>query len=229
MTRARANRWLEGPDQGWHADAVTGRDPETEPETGLGALLARGFSSFDRPDPSLDPFLDAFGAVATRFGVGRTRMQDLANELGMDRTTVFRNAGRMDTIIERYMAREVHGFFEALVSNVPTDLDGPSTVVELVATAIERAQSHPVLAKALADEPQLVASLSTTHLGPLLDHVHEVIATGLALFAGIGQIGSIDTEAVADWIARFGVTAVLEPLPDVRATLGAVLTPLLAP
>ncbi len=193
----------------------------------IGALFTGGFSAFDRPDPSLDPYLDAFARAVTRFGVARTRMQDIAAEVGVDRTTVFRNAGSMDTIVETYLAREVHGFFDALLGDMPSDLDGPELVIEIVARAIERARAHPVLAKAIADEPDLVARLAYANLGSLIDHVREVVATGLSLLAGIGLVADVDGEVVGDWIARVGITSIVEGPDDPRPSLQAVLAPLL--
>lgn len=193
----------------------------------IGPLLTGSFSAIDRPDPALDPYLDGFAAAVMRFGVTRTRMQDVAAEVGVDRTTVFRKAGSLDRLIQSYLAREVHRFFDALLTDVPVDLDGPDLVVEMVASAIERAQAHPVLAKALADEPDLVARLALLNLSALVGHVREVVATGLSLLSGIGLTSEVDGEVVADWIARFGITAVADPPHDARASLRTMLVPLL--
>lgn len=204
---------------------TTADTPASEFE--LGSLFAGGFSAFERPDAALDPYLDAFGAVVQRFGIGRTRMQDIAGELGVDRTTVFRNAGPMDQIIQTYLAREVHRFFDGLLGDFPTDLDGPDLFIEVVASSIERAQAHPVLAKAIADEPDLVARLAYANLGGLIGHVREVVATGLSLLSDLGMVARVDGDVLGEWVARVGLTALVEPPPDLRHSLRTVLEPLL--
>ncbi len=196
--------------------------------TELGTLLAGGLASLVRPDPALDPYLDAFAVAVQRFGVGRTRMQDIAAEVGVDRTTVFRNAGSMDRLVETYLAREVHRFFDALLDDVPVGAAGVELVVEVVVRAVERARAHPVLAKAIADEPDLLARLAYANLGMLIAHVRTVVSTGLSLLAGLGLVPPVDGDVIGDWVARVGITAIVEPPADLRATLHAVLAPMFA-
>ncbi len=193
-----------------------------------GLIQLPGDDRFPRPDPALDPYLDAFEQVVQRFGLRRVTAQDIAKEAGVDRTTVFRNVGRLDELSRMYIAREVHRFIDGLLASIPEGLDGPGTIVELVAVAIERAQAHPVLAKVLADEPDVIGELLPQYLDVLLAQVVGALAPGLALARGIGFIADVDPDAVASWIARFGLTTLVAPAEQpLRTMLDAVLRPLL--
>ena len=183
--------------------------------SGPAALFGSPTGALAPPDPALDPYLDAFGRVVLRFGITRTRMQDVAKEARVDRTTVFRNVGPMEQLVQAYLAREVHRFLDETLTSLPLELGGVELMVEVVATALERARAHPVLAKAIED---------------LLEQVVAVIAPGLAMLAGIGFVAPVDADATAQWIARFGLTCLLVPPPgDLRDTVAAVLRPVLTP
>jgi len=183
-----------------------------------------------RPEAAMDPYLDAFGRVALRFGVRRTRVQDVAREARVDRTTVFRNVGSMDDVLRLYIVREVHRFLDTTLASIPVGLDGPPLVVEVIARSIELAHAHPVLNKAIEDEPELVAALITDRLAPVLDQIVAVLAPGLALLSSFGTVAPVDADALSQWIARFGLSTVLvRPPGDLRATLATVLVPVLTP
>lgn len=188
-------------------------------------------AGFQRSDPNLDPYLDAFERVVQRFGFRRTTGQDIAKEAGVDRTTVFRNIGRLENLHRLYVARELHRFIDGVAGSIPQGLDGPGSVIEVVAVAIERASVHPVLAKVLVDEPDMVGQLLPEYLGAILGQVVAALSPGLALAQAAGLIRpDLDPQAVAQWIARFGVSTLVAPTGEpLRAVLEGVLRPLLLP
>ncbi len=202
--------------------------PEAAPGSHpLGIMLG---GRFPPPDESLDPYLDAFERAAVRFGVRRVTGTDVAREAGVDRTTVFRNVGTMDDLHRKYVTRELHGFITLVIARIPEGMDGPSTVVELVATAIEIASRHPVLAKVLADEQDFLGQLIPPFLPMILEQVSAALAPGLEMAASVGLIAAVPAEPLADWIARFGVTVLVAPPTEpLRDVLGPVLRPLLEP
>jgi AcrR family transcriptional regulator len=185
---------------------------------------------FPPPDAALDPYLDAFERAAVRFGVRRVTGTDVAREAGVDRTTVFRNVGTMDDLHREYVTREVHRFISGVVSQIPEGLDGPSTVVEIVAVAIEAATQHPVLSKVLNDEQDYLGQLIPPFLPMILEQVSAALAPGLEMASSVGLIAGVPAESLADWIARFGVTVLVAPPEEpLRELLGEVLIPLLEP
>jgi AcrR family transcriptional regulator len=194
----------------------------------LGQLpgLAAGLPA---PPPSLDPFLDAASTCFARHGVRRTSVQDIARELKVDRTTVYRQVGNVDRIVLLLMARELHRLIEALPESV-LGLEGPEVVVDVMATVIAFGRNHPVLAKVVADEPELIGPFLVTDAPPMLDAIAALLAPILQAAMDAGELARRDPRAVAQMLVRLCLSCLLAPPPgDVAATLSQLLVPALTP
>src|SRR5689334_6587328 len=93
--------------------------------------LARGLPA--PPPASLDVYLDAAARCFARYGVQRTSVQDVAQELRVNRTTVYRQVGNVESMVRLLSAREIHRLLAALAQHARQHLT-PSDVVELIAT-----------------------------------------------------------------------------------------------
>lgn len=181
------------------------------------------------PPESLDPVLDAAARCFARHGVRRTSVQDIARELRVDRTTVYRQAGTVDRIVRLLMARELHRLLEALPDSV-LDLQGPDVIVDLVATVVSFGRNHPVLAKVLADEPELIGPFLVTDAPALLDQIAALIAPVLDAAMTGGELARRDPLALAQLLVRLCLSHLLAPPPgDLRAVLAELLVPALTP
>jgi len=60
-------------------------------------------------------------------------VQDIARELRVDRTTVYRQVGNVERIMRLLMARELHRLLEALPDSL-LGLQGPAVIVDVLAT-----------------------------------------------------------------------------------------------
>src|SRR3546814_18879186 len=58
------------------------------------------------PAVELDPYLDAAARCFTRFGITRTRVPDVAAEVGVSRVTVYRPVGTVERSEERRVGTE---------------------------------------------------------------------------------------------------------------------------
>jgi AcrR family transcriptional regulator len=194
----------------------------------LGQLpgLAAGLPA---PPPSLDPFLDAASTCFARHGVRRTSVQDIARELKVDRTTVYRQVGNVDRIVLLLMARELHRLIEALPESV-LGLEGPEVIVDVMATVIAFGRNHPVLAKVVADEPELIGPFLVTDAPPMLDAIAALIAPILQAAMDARELAPRDPLAVAQMLVRLCLSCLLAPPPgEVAATLSQLLVPALTP
>lgn len=194
----------------------------------LGQLpgLAAGLPA---PPPALDPFLDAASACFARHGVRRTSVQDIARELKVDRTTVYRQVGNVDRIVLLLMARELQRLIEALPDSVQ-GLEGPEVVVDLVATVVAFGRNHPVLAKVLADEPELIGPFLVTDAPPMLDAIAALITPILQAAMDGGELARRDPAALAQMLVRLCLSCLLAPPPgDLASTLSVLLVPALTP
>src|SRR3546814_393937 len=66
------------------------------------------------PAVELDPYLDAAARCFTRFGITRTRVPDVAAEVGVSRVTVYRQVGTVEDMARLLLARAMHRILTAL-------------------------------------------------------------------------------------------------------------------
>ncbi len=181
------------------------------------------------PPESLDPFLDAATTCFGRHGVRRTSVQDIARELRVDRTTVYRQVGNVDRIVRQLMARELHRLLEALPASL-LELQGPAVIVDVMATVVAYGRNHPVLAKVVADEPELIGPFLVTEAPEMLDRIASLIAPVLAAAMDAGEVARRDPDAVAQLLVRLCLSLLLAPTPgDPAAVLAELLVPALTP
>lgn len=196
----------------------------TDAPAGLALEVRRLVASLPPAPPvGLDRHLDAAARCFSRYGLSRTTVADVARELRVTRATVYRRAGPIDHLARQLFTRELHRLLAELSGHLDGGRDA-GAVVEVVAVVVDRARSHPVLAKMLADEPELARSL----LMGRLDEVIELAAPLLEpLLGNVTHERSVDARAVSELLARLAVSLVLVPVDDVHAFLGATLRPLL--
>ncbi|MGI5129624.1 TetR/AcrR family transcriptional regulator [Pseudonocardia sp. CA-107938] len=181
------------------------------------------------PPAALDPYLDATARCFVRYGVRRTSVPDVAQELGVNRTTVYRQVGTIEQAAMLLLIRDAHRLLTALPGWVDGPV-GPGTVVDLVATVVRRAREHPVLAKVLADEPDLVGTYVTRDSAALIELVTGQLRPLLEEAAASGAIARRDPVILAEWLVRNTVSLILTPPPvELEQYLGEILLPALAP
>ena len=175
------------------------------------------------PPDGLDRHLDAAARCFSRYGVSRTTVVDVARELRVTRATVYRRAGPIEHLARQLFTRELHRLLTELSGHLEGRRDADA-VVEVVAVVVDRARSHPVLAKMLADEPELARSL-------LMGRLDEVIGLAVPLLEPlVGTVTdeeTVDARVVSELMARLAVSLVLVPVDDAQAFIAAALRPLL--
>lgn len=181
------------------------------------------------PPGELDPYLDGAAACFARHGIGRTSVPDIAREVGTSRTTVYRQVGTVDGAARLLLARELH----RLLIQLPAVLEGatgPETVTRLLAAVIRFAWQHPVLAKVLADEPNLVVPFVTGDFPELVARVSAIAAPLLKRAMTARLIRQRDPVLLADFLVRITISLVLAPPPTgLGAFLDLAVLPALAP
>lgn len=181
------------------------------------------------PSPQLDPFLDAASRCFARFGIRRTSVQDVARELGVDRTTVYRQVGTVPQMVRLLAARDMHRIVSSLPDRVPVPF-GPESLVESMVMVIDEARAHPVLSKVLHDDPDSITLSSLAELTPVLARTATTLGPMLGLVMTSGAIARRDPDVLAEWLVRLVVTLVLvPPIGDLRRFLSEILLPALDP
>jgi AcrR family transcriptional regulator len=179
--------------------------------------------------PMLDPVLDAAVACLSRHGVAKTTLSDIAREMGVAPSTVYRKVGSVDNAALLVFAREAQRFLDRIPS-VMAQATGPGVVTSLMADAITTLTSHPVAAKVLHDEGDWMGRMVTRQLDALLEQGVEIAAPLLSLAMAGGLIREQDPTKLAHWLLRTGLAAVVAPPPgELLESLNEFLMPVLAP
>jgi AcrR family transcriptional regulator len=181
------------------------------------------------PDPSLDPFLDAAARCFARHGISRTSVQDIAADLKVNRATVYRQVGNVDSVVRLLLARDLNRLLGTLPVLLATPL-GPNTIVALIDGVVVFAREHPVLAKVLRDEPELIGPFLVADHDELVGRITAAVAPLLAVAMDAGWLARRDAVVVADWLVRLTISLVLAPPSgSLPAFLGELLLPALTP
>jgi AcrR family transcriptional regulator len=180
------------------------------------------------PDPALDPVLDAASECLARHGISKTTLSDIAREMGVAPSTVYRKVGSVDNVTMLVFAREAQRFLERIPATM-TAATGPQAITQLMADAITTLADHPVAAKVLRDEGDWMGRMVTRQLDHLLAQGVEIAAPLLAAAMAAGVVRTQDAELLAHWLLRIALAALVAPPPgDLRASLDELLLPVLA-
>jgi AcrR family transcriptional regulator len=204
--------------------AATGR--ASDPPAPVRLLWA----SLPPPPPApLDAYLDAAARCFARHGVGRTSLPDIARELGVSRTTVYRRAGSIEGLASLLLARELHALL-ATLPDIADSIQSPRTLAHLLAGVVQFFREHPVLAKVLDDEPELIGAFLAQQLPSVIEQVRVASEPLLTVAMEVGVIRRCDPSGMAELLVRVLVTCIIAPpASDVRAFLEQTLVPLLEP
>lgn len=192
----------------------------------LGALLER---LPERPSSELDRALDATATCLARHGLARTSMTDLAKEMGVARSTLYRSFSSVEEAAWALLARESWRFFDAFGTLVASGEGGPEAVVALAAEFVRFTSTHPVMARLLHDEPEFVGRVVTHHFSALVDTAAAVVTPLVSAAMDAGTIRRRDPARLAQWMGRVVAICILAPPgEDLDGLLQEMLLPLLS-
>jgi AcrR family transcriptional regulator len=182
-----------------------------------------------RPPAVLDKLLDATEQAVARYGVRRTSMTDLARELGVARTTLYRQVTSVEEALALVASRQVYRFLDRLVQLVLTPAAaGPDAFMGVIVDAIAFTREHPVVRRVLEDEPEIVGAVVTRDLEPFAAQVAEALQPVLAGAMDAGLVRRADPQLAAEWLVRVAAVLIVLPAPgDLGTLLDYALRPVL--
>ena len=184
-----------------------------------------------RPGPELDGLLDAVERCLARYGVKRTSMTDIARELGVARTTLYRQVASIEEALALMSSRRFHRFLDELVELSSAGLTA-ETFVQAIVRTVRSALSDPVAQRVLHDEPELIGQyLANGSLAALAGQIADLLAPVLRAAMNARLLRPSDPTAAAGWIVRIVLALGAVPPPDaaLEDTVRFVLLPMLAP
>jgi AcrR family transcriptional regulator len=156
-------------------------------------------------------------------------VQDVAKELGVNRTTVYRQVGNIENQALLLAARDSHRLLSSLPKRISFPV-GPHTVVDVIAELVREARAHPVLAKMLADERDLIGSFVARDVPVLLDRATAAFTPLVKLAVSTGSLAKRDPDILAQWLVRLAASLILvEPPGRLEEFLEELLIPALTP
>ena len=201
--------------------------PATDAEIVTFPLLAEQLPG--PPPASLDPVLDATVECISRHGLAKTSLSDIARELGVAPSTVYRKVGSVENAAQLVMAREGHRLLERM-PEVIAGIEGPQVITVFLAECIETTRRNPMVDKIMRDEIDWVGRLATRRLEDSFNRSAESSVPRLERAMAAGYVRRQDALALGHWIARITFTCLLAPPPgDLLAALDAILLPVLDP
>jgi AcrR family transcriptional regulator len=181
------------------------------------------------PDPALDAVLDATVECIARYGLAKTSLSDIAREMGVAPSTVYRKVATVENAVRLVMAREGHRQL-ARLPDVIAGVDGPRVITVFLAETIHATANHPMVAKILNDESDWMGRATTRTLDQRLADGAAVAAPFLASAMDAGFVRRQDPVALAHWLVRISTICLLSPPPgDLRQALDDLLLPMLTP
>ncbi len=184
-----------------------------------------------RPGPELDRVLDAVERCLVRYGLRRTSMSDIAREMGVARTTLYRQVASLEEAMALMSSRRFHRFLDELITLAAEGLSA-ETFVQAIVRTVRQALHDPIVERILHDEPDIVGRyLSDGSLATLAGQIAELLTPVLAAAMAGGLLRPSDPALAAGWVVRIvlALGAVPPPDDDLEATVRFVLLPLLAP
>ncbi len=126
-----------------------------------------------------DAVLDAAAARLATHGVAATTVDDVAEEAGVSRATVYRYVGNKNEIIGAVIARETRDVLDRLTSAVADAPDVATLIRTLVSTAVVAIDESPVLARLSGDDLRETLAFITIDSASLVDGVVEALAPAI--------------------------------------------------
>jgi AcrR family transcriptional regulator len=175
------------------SQAVAG---EYVPDSGV---AAPGTPPSPRAADSRTKVLDAALRCVARFGVGKTKVDDIAREARLSRATLYRLfPGGRDEVVKSMADREIRRFFSQLAGRLRSVEDIEERIVIAMVSAGDAIATNEALGYVMANEPELLLPhVSFAELDQLLELASSFFAPYLS-----GVLGPEDARRVGEWITR---------------------------
>lgn len=184
----------------------------------MGDLFARavrqsiggtGVAREDGSDPTVDRILDAAVTVLGRRGTTEATVDEVAQEAGVGRATVFRRFASKDAVFEAALTRVVGRVIGAMVDRFAVVRDPVEQVVEGFAICVAL-DADPVLARPRRQRAELLAALCEGDPSPV-SLAFDAVAANLRRAHRDGTIAVGDPDQQADALVHLGLAYLMAP------------------
>ncbi len=161
-----------------------------------------GYHGAEDADAARERIVDAAEHAIHRWGVARTRIDDIATEANCGRTTIYRYFGNRDNVIIEVMLRQARRLLATLVDRLATLPDTPDKIVEALVMVVDVVRRDQQLSWAFKpeDEPSPVAGMA--------EALHELATSTWITFLRSDPTlkaalrPDVDAALAAEWMLR---------------------------
>jgi AcrR family transcriptional regulator len=165
-----------------------------------------GVTQAQLPDPLTlrDRLLAATYECVSRFGMGKTTIEDVAKESGLSRATIYRQfPGGRDELLLETVGWELANYFNALADHVRDAPDLAELLEQGLAYAHRSITEHVVLRKILDTEPERLLPLLTVESANTLPFIADFLHPYLVRESEAGRLREgVDIDRSAEYLAR---------------------------
>jgi AcrR family transcriptional regulator len=158
------------------------------------------------PDPLTlrDRLLAATYQCVSRFGLGKTTIEDVAKESGLSRATIYRQfPGGRDELLLETVGWELANYFTDLGDHVRDAPDLAELLEQGLAYAHRSVTEHVVLRKILDTEPERLLPLLTVESAKIMPFIADFLYPYLVREADAGRLrAGVDLDGAAEYLAR---------------------------
>ncbi len=157
--------------------------------------------------------LDGAYACVSRFGMGKTTIDDVAKASGVSRATIYRLfPGGREELLRETVGAEMNRFFADLADAVADAPDLASRLEQALVFARRALLDHEVLQKVLVTEPDLLLPLMTIEQHRVLRYITGYLEPLLEQERARGQLrDDIHLDDAADYLARMVLSLIGSP------------------
>lgn len=157
--------------------------------------------------------LDGAYACVSRFGMGKTTVDDVAKASGVSRATIYRLfPGGRDELLRATVGAEMNRFFARLAVAVADAPDLASRLEEALVFARQSLLEHEVLGKVLETEPDLLLPLMTIEQHRVLRWITAYLEPLLEQERAAGRLrDDVHLDDAADYLARMVLSLIGSP------------------
>jgi AcrR family transcriptional regulator len=135
-----------------------------------------GYHAAEDADEARERIVDGAEAAIQRWGVARTRIDDIAAEAHCGRTTIYRYFGNRDNVIVEVVVRQARRLLATLVDRLATLPDTPDKVVEALVLAVDLVRRDQHLSWAFRPDE------SPSQIEGMAEALHELATSTWTLF-----------------------------------------------
>lgn len=185
--------------------------------------------SVSRPSASLDPLIDATERAVSRNGVRRTTMSDLAREMKVARSTLYRQVDSVDDAILLAGARSMYRFLDELAVASLSGTAWSTLFVDTMVHVVALRYENPLVRRMFEHEPELLGELlSQGRFSPVISRLASVAVPVLETAIAAGQLRAADPTVMGESLLRMMIGLMLcPPTGDIREMVKFMVTPVL--